>query len=127
MSNLAQAVGADSVPQHFIGEQPNFADSIAPVASTRVLKLFGQVPDPFRPSQTLCLQPSLLNELAEFWHDPIRFAATIGALLNGEARAKLHPEVAAELARLQTYYVRQRMLASAWASARAGSAGPWSI
>lgn len=128
MPDLAPATGADgSVPPRFVVEQPLLAGNDTRVASTRALKLFGQLPNPFRPTHAFDLCPCVLDQLAGVWHDPARFATVIAALLNGELRPTLHPEVAAELTMLRTYYSQQRMLASAWASARAGSAGPWSL
>lgn len=127
MPDLALATGADgSVTKRHVVEQPLLTGNGTQAASTRAIKLFGQLPDPFRPTQTFHLCPCVLDELAGVWHDSARFAAVIAARLNGELRPTLHPEVAAELTMLQTYYARQRMLASAWASARAGSAGPLS-
>ena len=120
MRDPTQTDDSWSTSQHPACMTPKLARDCTQTASVSVLKLFGQLPDPFRPNRTLFLQPFLLEGLTEVWHDPTRFTTVIADLLSSKAQVELHPEIAVELALLQTYYARQRTLASAWASARSG-------
>lgn len=88
----------------------------APALSASARVLFGCLPEPVRPVQTMRARPRLLEALVDCWNDPQCFEATAQALLH-EHRALLAPEIEAEMAGLRTYHARQHRLAAAWIGA----------
>ena len=88
----------------------------APALSAPARALFGCLPEPVRPVQTMRARPRLLEALVDCWNDPQCFDATAQALLQ-EHRALLAPEIEAEVAGLRTYHARQHRLAAAWIGA----------